>query len=139
MSPGDVVYIWLEPSHLGGAEGDFKFCISVDTKEKRFLIVNSETRRLTPEQNVPISVMEAPFLHHDSFIDVSRLIGLTYGEFKNGMTKQRGSRKACECGTLNPIIIRRLLPKVAASKTLPQWQIKRVIENLSVLLKTQNP
>jgi hypothetical protein len=133
MNPGDVVFIWLEAAHLGG-QPDFKYCISVDTKEKRFFLINSEARKLTPTQNVSIGQAETTFLSHDSFVDVSRLIGLTAGEFRSGMATRRGGRSAKDCGPLDPSIIRRLLPTVTASNTLPKWQKELVIRNLCAQL-----
>jgi hypothetical protein len=123
MKSGDVIFIWLEAKHIGGAQAKFKYAIFVGPTEKRFLLINSEPRHVTSDQNVRITNEEATFLPNPvSYVDTSRLIGLTSGEFRNGMAR-RGAR---ECGQFSRTVVARILSAVAKSKTLPGWQ-KRLI------------
>jgi hypothetical protein len=128
MKSGDVVHIWLEAAHIGGTQPKFKFAIFIGPTERRFLLINSDPRHITASDNVSISKSDAPFLPNPvSYVDTSRLIGLTAGEFRNGMAK-RGAR---ECGQLSSSAISRTLAAVAGSKTLPGWQKRVITEQLT--------
>ena len=124
MLPGDVIHIWLGSEHLGGKDAKFKYLIRVDEKERRFLAINSG-QHWRPECNVPIS---ATFLPNPvSYIDTSRVIGLLYAEFADGMAK-KGARPV---GSLDDDCRARLLDNVGKSKLLPRWQIKLIVRNLT--------
>ena len=128
MLPGDVSHIWLGSEHLGGAAAKFKYLIRIDEKERRFLVINSEPRRLRPDDNVRISHNEAPYLPNDaSYVDTSRIINLGYADFTNGMAK-RGAKAV---GSLSDQCKARLLENVAKSKVLPKWQKDMIARSLA--------
>jgi hypothetical protein len=130
MKPGDVIYIWLDETHLGGG-ADYKYCISVDPKEKRFLLINSEPRRSTPTLNVPVTNKEVTELTKaTSYIDGSRLINLTKLEFDRGMKQ----RKAHECGPIPPAVVKRILSIVDSAKTIPNWQKELIKRHLTAAI-----
>jgi hypothetical protein len=127
MLPGDVIHIWLGKEHVGGQAAKFKYLICVDAKERRFLCINSEPRRVTPDENMPLSRTEAEFLPNDmSYIDTSRIIGLVYSDFRDGM----GKPGAKEVGRLNERCKAKLLAATAKSKVLPKWQKEMIARNL---------
>jgi hypothetical protein len=128
MTPGDVVHIWLEKEQVGGKAGKFKFLIRVDAKERWFLAINSDQRRVTPEDNMPLTHTEAEFLPKEvSYVDTSRLIGLSYAEWRDGMAKP-GAKPV---GRLSDKCIAKLLACVAKSKVLIKWQKAMIARNLS--------
>ncbi len=127
MLPGDVIHIWLESRHLGGKDAKFKYLIRVDAKERWFLGINSDPHWRT-EFNVPIAHAEATYLPNDvSIIDTSRLIGLDYSEFVDGMKKRGAGLK----GSLGAACRTRLLENVSKSKILPKWQKDMIARNLA--------
>jgi hypothetical protein len=136
MKPGDVFYIWIDTKHLGGADAKFKYAISVDPEGRFFLLINSDPRRITSDQNVQVKKAELPYLPNDiSYIDTSRVITLTRPEFKEGM-QHKGAK---ECGALPEAVIRRVLPRINESKTLPIWQKRFIAETLLRILEAPKP
>jgi hypothetical protein len=130
MDPGDVVHLWLDSQHLGGMPSKFKYAISLDPKEKRFLLINSAPRTLTPAQNVTLDKNDATYLPNlVSYIDTSRLIGLTFGEFQAAMAVPGAS----ELGRLPQTVLNRVMANVSPSRLLPAWQKALIAANLGPL------
>src|SRR5665213_1450097 len=128
MEAGDVVCIWLDSEHLGGEEGKLKYAVRVDAKEHRFLLINSEPRRTTPDDNMPLPHADAEYLPKEvSYIDTSRVIGLTPTQFREGMAK----RGAKELGKLADKTKAKLVAGTKQSKVLIKWQKVMIARNLS--------